>query len=379
METRFLRIRKITSYTFLSIALFFSSCKKDDEEPVIQIQPLTEHEAIGVYVLNEGVYSSEIGASESSITFYSIKDNSTEQDYYKKVNGQSLGVNANYLKSYGSKLYCVVTGTEGDQNSYVDVMDLNTGKSIKRIVFYAASSSKMPRYITFDKGKAYVSAYDGSVSKIDTSSLNIEASVQLSKGLEQLVIAKNKLYVANSKHPFHEGKANVVSVVDLNTFTKVRDIEVNTNPTGLTLSSTGDLFVSSQGTYSDTWEFQNNASVTRIDVNTDTKKDIYKYNSGKQAVSLTSHNGLTYAYGEGVLKVFSVFDGSLGVDFVKDNTSIGYTNELTIEALSNNVYISDSGDFSAGKVICFEKNGKKKFDFIAQAFPKSVAFKYLYK
>lgn len=376
MKINTLRLSKMMLSALIGSALFLSSCKKDDNPVIEDEKPVvhgTPKETTGVYVLCEGPYSAS--GAPGKITYYDIKTGATDLDYYQKINGKELGKNANDLQLYGSKIYCVVTGTDAGNDAYVDVMEAATGKSIKRINFYDASGSFYPRYIVFNKNKAYVSNYDGKVSRIDTASLEIETNVNLSKGLEQLAIANNKLYVTNSVHPQHTGKGNVVSVIDLNTFTKTRDIEVLVNPTRIAATLAGDVLVTNEGTWG-----ENNAGVTRINTSTDTKTEVYNYG---ESVNLITANGMSFIYSmysDSYFNHYAASDGTIGKTYITDDTSITGIYGAKINLLDNDVYVADHNTYAeAGKLFCFSKAGKKKFETSTSSMPKSIAFKYAYQ
>ncbi|RYZ95765.1 MAG: hypothetical protein EOP47_25145, partial [Sphingobacteriaceae bacterium] len=87
-----------------------------------------------------------------------------------------------------------------------------------------------------------MSSYNGTISKIDTAGLTIESSVKVGGALEGMAIVDNKLYVANSSHPFHVDPNNSsISVVDLTTFTKKKEIAVGFNPTKLVAAPNGEV------------------------------------------------------------------------------------------------------------------------------------------
>lgn len=378
MKITIKQLSKLTLAAFLGSVLLFTSCSKDkDETPLPTPKPVKPYETEGVYVLCEGAYGIE---NNSEISFYNIKTNVLEKTYYNKINGKSLGNNANDLKLYGSKLYCTVTGTDGKKDSYVDVIDAATGKSLKRIEFFNGTSSFMPRYLAFSKGKVYVSNYDGKVSRIDTASLSIDATLILDKGLEQVAITNNKLYVANSSHFLYVGKEKVVTVIDLNTFTKIRDIEVPINPNLLTVTQSDDLLVASWGSYDGSYNFNNDGALTRINTVTDTKTKIYSYNNGEAIKGLNTVNGNTYIFSDSYFKHFSISDATLGTDFVTDGTTVNPYG-LQINPLDNNVYVADANNYSneEGIAFCLDRNGKTKFKFATSPFPKAIAFKYIYK
>ncbi len=358
-------ISKASVLIAFSALVLFSSCKKDSAAPQ---EPAKK--AIGAYILHEGAFNMETYSSNSSIAYYNIEKGEIIQNYYQSVNGTAVGANANDLKAYGQKLYCVITGTEGGQNSYVDVIHVATGKSIKKISFFNGNESSLPRFITFDKGKAYVSNYDGTVSRIDTASLSIDGSVTLSKGLEQLAVANNKLYVANSSHFMYVGKENVVSVIDINSFTKLKDIEVDFNPYSVTATSSGDILVSSIGTYND------DAAVSRINTVSDTKQTSYSF-GGKIINGIIIGNANAYIYNDTFIKQFNTGNGTLGADFITDGSQITTPYGLAIEPISNDVYIADANDYALeGEIFVFAKDGKKKFKGATASLPKSIVFRY---
>ena len=348
----------------------FSSCKKD-KMPDIVPGPVS---TLGVYVLNEGYYSATPGTNNSSISYYDIAAKTVEKDYFKTQNSTSLGTNANDLQQYGSKLYCVIAGTtKAAKDSYLEVMSLLTGKSIKRIPLSDATEGFLPRYVVFNKNKAYVSSYDGKITKIDTASLAVESRVLVGGALEQMAIVSNKLYVVNSAH-FQYGTADnaSVSVVDLNTFSKSKSIPVGFNPTNISATNTGDLFVITKGNYADL-----KPTVDKISSVTDTKVA----SNDKTSLEFLAVNGakayaISGSWPTYTLKQFNVNTNELGLDFIKDNTKIGTPYGLTVNSLSQDVFFGDS---DASQFFCFGADGIKKFSFDTGLMPKLAAFRYGYK
>ena len=55
-----------------------------------------------------------------------------------------------------------------------------------------------PRYIAFHKEKAYVCSYDGTVARIDTASLAIDAMTTVGRNPDGICVQDDKLYVSNS-------------------------------------------------------------------------------------------------------------------------------------------------------------------------------------
>jgi DNA-binding beta-propeller fold protein YncE len=67
-------------------------------------------------------------------------------------------------------------------SSQIEVLDVKSGKSLAQIAMKNEKGiAREPRYVEFHAGKAYVCSFDGTVAKIDTSTLKIEAFVQCGK------------------------------------------------------------------------------------------------------------------------------------------------------------------------------------------------------
>ncbi|SMD00647.1 YncE family protein [Pedobacter nyackensis] len=361
-------------------SVMITSCQKDESaEPVI-IDPVVPAPVItgtkGVYVLCEGT----MGDNNSAISYYDIESGDSEKDYFKKINGRSLGETANDLKAYGSKMYCVLSGIQGKKQSFVEVIDIATGKSLKSISFNSAIDGYMPRYVTFYKNKAYVSRYDGVISRIDTATMAIDGELQLlngtqkAGGLEGLAAANGKLYVTNSDHPYYGGLKDKVTVIDLEKFTKLKDIAVGYNPVKITAAANGDLLVVSWGNYMDLMP-----DLRRISSSTDMVTGTYDQNVGP----MTSNKNKAYLITDwnSAIKSFDVTTGTVTSDFIKDGTSLNTMYGVNVNAFNENVLITDANYFNSneGKAYCFTVNGKKKFEFVTAGLPQHAVFAYTYK
>lgn len=371
-----LNFNKLALFTLTGVVLALGACKKDKLPPIVP-QPNT---TTGIYVLCEGLFSSATGSSNSSITYFDVATSVSQKDYFKTKNSIDLGVNANDLKQYGSKMYCTITGSKPEnKDSYVEVISIATGKSLKRIPFSDATKGFLPRYVAFYQGKAYVSGYDGFITKIDTASLNIESRIAVGGALEGLAIVNGKLYVTNSDHPYYPNANNSsVSVVDLSTFTKLKDIPVSFNPTKIAATANGDLFVVTKGKYGNV-NFK--PSLDKLSSVTDTK--VQSLDANLFTLNITGSKG--FGIIEGVwplpnsLKTLNISTGVLGADFVTDGTVVSDYYGVTVNNLDNNVFVADANGYAPeGKLFCFSADGKKIFSFATGALPQSAVFKYAY-
>lgn len=350
-----------------AFAMLLGACKKDRAERTYEKEIVTK----GIYMLNEGT----MGDNNSSITYYDVDNKTTVADFYEKINGNKLGETANDLQVYGSKMYCVVTGIAGKAQSFVDVMDVNTGKSIKRIPFNTTDDGFLPRFITFYKNKAYVSRYDGVVSRIDTANLTIDADLQLKNGndnaagLEGLAVANGKLYVVGSDYYLssHSLKDKVV-VIDLATFAKTKDITVNYNPQQIAVAATGEVFVNSWGNYVNIAP-----ALQKINTTTDVVTQTERTDLGTIKIVGDQAWATQDVYTTPKVTAINIATGKLGASLITDGTVIGTPYGVSVNPLDQSVAVADSKN---SKAFVFAKDGKLKYSFATGSFPKAAAFTY---
>jgi hypothetical protein len=369
MKIKFLRFSPL-AIVALASTLLLGSCTKDDEYDNHKGEI---ESTAGVYVLCEGNY----GRGNSTITYYNNATGTVDNNYYKTVNGTNLGETANDLKRYGSKMYCVVSGLQGTTQSFVDVMDAKTGKSIKRISFNTNNDGYIPRKIAFYQNKAYVTRYDGKVSRIDTASLNVDGEVMLSEALEGLAVSNGKLYVANSDYSYlyKNGKNTVVSVVDLASFTKIKDITVSWNPTKVAAAPNGDIYVACDGDYANL-----KPALDRINTTIDTKVSSNADYAGYGSLVTGSSNAYVTTTSS-VVRPLDFTTGTPGGNFITDGTSAALIYGLTINDFNKDLYVFDAISYSSstGKVYSYGADGKRKSEFTTGQLPKAAVFVYNYK
>jgi YVTN family beta-propeller protein len=333
---------------FLSAGLFFiiSACNKDDNTT-----PTPPVVTTGLYVLNEGLFN----GNNTMLTYYNFSNNTQSTDFFANVNSSSLGDTGNDIVIYGGKLYIVM-----NVSSYIEVADAFTAHEITKIDMKNGSVPRQPRYAVGYKNKLLVSSYDGTVAVIDTTTLTIDKFITVGSNPEQLVVANDKLFVANSGGLNFPDYDSTVSVVDLSTFTEKKKIVVGLNPGKMAADENGNVFVVSAGNYVDAFPkiVQIDASGESVKTSLDSAVNIIKVSGDK----LYAIGG--YGVDQKVL-VLNTADLSVSDNnFISDGTIVTSMYGLDIDNETGDVYITDSKDYtSPGEVFCFDKNGAKKFSF----------------
>ena len=304
------------------------------------------------YVLSEGLFN----LNNSSLMRYTFHDLRSVPDYFRRVNRRGLGDTANDMAIYGSKLYIIV-----NVSSQVEVIDLYSGNSLKRIPLLAGNgSSRQPRAITFDQGKAYVCSFDGTVARIDTVSLAVEAYAQAGRNPDGICVQNNKLYVSNSGGLDNPNFDNTVSVIDIVSFTETKKITVGSNPGKIEADNYGNAYVTIRGNVTD-----GNYNWVQIDCNT----DIVTKTLSEQVLNFTISNDLAYLYNYDYtkktswVKLYNIKTGTVEREnFITDGTNIHTPYGINVNPYNGNVYITDAYDYKVkGDVLCFNPQGQLQF------------------
>ncbi|MCQ2295696.1 MAG: hypothetical protein MJZ67_08605 [Bacteroidales bacterium] len=347
---------KKTFFVLLAAAtIMMVSCKKEN-------QPEDNNGGKTAYVLSEGSW----GGNNASISL--INEEGMHNDWFANANGRALGDLAQDLIHYGSKLYCTV-----NESNTVEVIDPTTGKSVKQIDF----GKRGPRYMAAVNGKVYVTCYDKTVVRIDTTSLAIEATCALSgKQPEQLCVLGNNLYVCNCWENDSEGNAtydNTISVVDLTSFTETSKITVGTNPGKIKAIDDHRIIVACAGDYYTV------PAETRI-------VDVANLSQNTLSVAATNFDVLDNE----IFLYATAYDANWNttVEFYRVNTttleavpflqnyasSLSNTYGLNINPVTKQLYICNSAYNVNGDVYIFNLDGTEDGHYEAGIYASKVVF-----
>ncbi|TDQ08276.1 YncE family protein [Pedobacter metabolipauper] len=368
----------------LWILLALISCRKDEviflSSTKTVAQPASEGNIEGFYLLNEG----NMGMNRASIDVFNYRTGAYTTDIYSERNPtvvKELGDVGNDIKIYGNKVYAVI-----NCSNKVEVIDKWTAKRIAKIDIPNC------RYVTFYKGKAYVSSYSGPVAinpnaeigfvaEIDTATLEIKRKVTVGYQPEQMVVTNGKLYVANSGGYRVPNYDRTVSVIDLESFTEIKKIDVGINLYGMQIDSRGDIYVSSRGDY-----YGTPSNLFVIDSKTDEKKmsldlpvlgmclvDDLLYFYSVEWSYLTNSNKIAY----GILdtKTKKIISDKIITDGTDKKIMIPYG--LQVHPETKEIYITDAQNYVVtGYIYCFTPDGRLKWKTTAGNIPAHFAFIY---
>ena len=322
------------------------------------------NDGTSAYVLNEGAW----GGNDAGISRLNIKDGTIETDWFAQANGRGLGDVAQDLMRYGSHLYVTVF-----ESNTLEVLDPETGRSVKQIDM----GTRGPRYLLGYNGKVYVTCYDKTVLRIDTTSFDIEATCPLS-GMqpEQLCVVDGKMYVCNTWEYDSDGNAvydNSISEVDLNSFSEVGKITVGTNPGRIKALPDHRFIVACSGDYYtepattlvvnvvDGNQTEISVAVTNFDIN---GNDIYMYATAYDASWNPTAN--FYYMDANAMQPTPILES------VSSTLKNAYG--INVNPATGDLYICNSAYGAAADVYRFDKNGTQTLNAEAGTRASKVVF-----
>lgn len=329
--------------------------------------------SLGAYVLNTGNW----GGNDAGIQYLDFQTGELSEDLYAAANGEGLGDLGQDLCVYGSKVYVTVSGS-----SKVAIMDRNC-RLLKSISVTASDGTPVnPRYMTAYEGKVYFTAYDGSVSRIDTASMNIDGKLNLIDAgaqtgydhPEAITAANGKLYVNISGY----GSGKWLSVVDVASFTKLKDIEIVLNPyTQCITAEDGYVYFVSNGNYAGSPSLTPDqyiyGTMQRLDPETDQVEQVcratYIANAGDKMYILYSEY-----YMPEVARAY-IRDLKTGAEseFI-DMADLQSANGLAVDPASGDVYVFDAPYGAASDVHVYGADGTLKRTFEAGMSTSKMVF-----
>ncbi len=377
--------RTIT-YIFLPLLLVATSCREDElvvptEYDIVGDIPASTS-VRGFYLVNEG----NMGSNKCTLDYYDYQTGLYARNFYAERNPsiiKELGDVGNDIGIYGSKLYVAVNCSHK-----VEVMDARTGVRIGQIDIPNC------RYVRFHRGKAYVSSYvgpvmidpnapKGAVYEVDTASLAVTRKVTVGYQPEEMVIADDYMYVANSGGYRAPNYDNTVSVIEMIDFKQIQQIPVGINLHRIKKDRYGKLWVTSRGDYhtrpSRLYVLEKKRGYNRMIVS-DTL-DIACSNMAFRGDSLfyyatewnnyTQSNTITY----GIVDVRT--KERVSDNFITDGSDkdISIPYGIAIHPETGDIFVTDAKNYvSSGTLYCFDRKGRRKWSVRTGDIPAHIAF-----
>ena len=377
--------RTIT-YIFLPLLLVATSCREDElvvptEYDIVGDIPASTS-VRGFYLVNEG----NMGSNKCTLDYYDYQTGLYARNFYAERNPsiiKELGDVGNDIGIYGSKLYVAVNCSHK-----VEVMDARTGVRIGQIDIPNC------RYVRFHRGKAYVSSYvgpvmidpnapKGAVYEVDTASLAVTRKVTVGYQPEEMVIADDYMYVANSGGYRAPNYDNTVSVIEMIDFKQIQQIPVGITLHRIKKDRYGKLWVTSRGDYhtrpSRLYVLEKKRGYNRMIVS-DTL-DIACSNMAFRGDSLfyyatewnnyTQSNTITY----GIVDVRT--KERVSDNFITDGSDkdISIPYGIAIHPETGDIFVTDAKNYvSSGTLYCFDRKGRRKWSVRTGDIPAHIAF-----
>lgn len=349
---------KLAMFTLAICSL--TACNEDDDTTTVtppSTNPTPSNpegsEISGAYIINTGDW----GANNGSIMWYNKADSTVSTDLYLQANGKNIG-DVQDVCVYGSKLYVTCSSS-----AKLVILD-RQGKEIRSYALQNEEGQPVtPRYMTSGEGKVFFTAYDGTVSRIDTTTLEIDSKITVGGMPEGLTYANHKLYVCQSDY-YGKGEGKSISVIDVPSFTFTKSIEVMLNPYNQILTAkNGKVYFVSNGNYAGSPSLTEDQYVYQtlqcIDPNTD------KVSTLCHASYITNYEDKMYiVYSEYYLpdtKEIFIYDLNTGekTSFIDINT-IPSPQFIVADPSNGDIYIGNNNyDGSYNDIYRFDKNGKK--------------------
>lgn len=372
---------------FLPLLMVATGCREDElvvptEYDIIPETPADGTAIRGFYLVNEG----NMGSNKCTLDYFDYFTGLYARNFYAERNPsviKELGDVGNDIGIYGSKLYVVVNCSHK-----VEVMDARSGVRLGQIDIPNC------RYVRFHRGKAYVSSYvgpvlidanapKGAVYQVDTLSLTVTAKVTVGYQPEEMEIADDYMYVANSGGYRAPNYDNTVSVIQMVDFKQVQQIPVGINLHRLKKDRYGKLWVTSRGDYqsrpSRLYVMDKKPGYNRMVV-TDTL-DIACSNMAFFGDSLyyyaTEWNNFTasnsISYGIIDIRTKEVVSNNFITDGTERKITIPYG--IAIHPETGDIFVTDAKNYvSSGTLYCFDRRGRRKWSVRTGDIPAHITF-----
>ncbi len=345
-------------FTMLLMAILLAGCQKDPSS----VKEQKEAQSVGAFIINEGNFMKANG----SLSFYSFKDSTVQNDIFQTINHRALGDVPNSMTVWDTLGFIIV-----NNSNKIEVIGLKSWKSVKTIQMEGSAS---PRNLAIaGNDKAYVTnLMANNVAVLDLKSLDLTGkTIEVGANPEEILVYKNKAYVTNSGF----GSGNTVSVIDVTSDKVVRTIKVGDNPTSLMLDDENEINVLCTGrwpAWGDTTDTGTNGGIFVIDPARGQVID---------SIMVVGHpSEITYAGND---QGFFLLNGSVVLYSTAENKILnekfisGFFYSIEADPVSMQLFVLDAKDFqSKGDLLIYDLNGQLLKQTTVGIIPGAVTFVY---
>lgn len=293
------------SFAVLAMGMsLLTACSNDDDDaPQKHLVDVSN----GMFLVGSGNKSAGIDGNVSYIDY--AKGVSTA-NAFKAVNGKSVGKTANFITSYGSKLYIVV---DGEATIWVcNKQTLKIEKQLSTIELLGEKDGLSPRCAVGYDGKLYFACYgksldgdNGIVAAIDTVNFAKQQTYTVGSYPNGVALCGGYLFVTNSDYGMCVKPS--LSKIDLKSgvVTEIKN-EAITNPMEI-LTVDNAVYFLDYGTYDANWN-QTGAGVRKVTLDGKVTKVVDGTAMGSDGKKIYTVNA---PYGAGTI-TYPIYDIATG-------------------------------------------------------------------
>ena len=342
---------------FLKISFLFMMVWSCTDEPVETIFFDLDTEN-GIFIACEGNFM----YGNSSLSFYHPDKKEVTNHLFQARNNAPLGDVVQSLARKGNSLFIVV-----NNSGKVVVADSRTIEFQGNITGLVS-----PRYIHFvSEEKSYISdLYANHITIFNPESLEITGTIDLEgHSSEQMVQVGKYVFVSHWVNGEH------ILMIDTQTDELVDKIKVPAQPKDLRVDKNGKIWALCGGSFENSVVEENPSALVRLDPETHTMEQIYRFNEGmfSSGLEMNVAGDTLYFLNNGVFKMAVNSRHLPDSAFIPENEKLFY--HLAVDPRSGEIYVADAIDYTQYAVIYrFTQGGVLKDSFKAGINPSDFLF-----
>jgi YVTN family beta-propeller protein len=288
----------------------------------------------GVFIASEGNFM----YGNASLSFYNTQKKTVSNQLFYARNNAPLGDVVQSLAQFGDSLFIVV-----NNSGKIYVADSETVEYMGTV-----SGLTSPRHIHFvSEEKAYISdLYANSITIINPATLEVTGEIELGDHHSEQMVQVGKFVFVSSW-----ADDEYILIIDTEKDELTQKIKVPFQPKDLEMDKNKKVWVLSEGTYEDTGEKELLPALTRIDPETFTVEQIYRFAAHSRPAALEMNGAKD--------TLFFILNGiyKMAVDerYLPDSVFLPAGNRLfynlAVDPSTNEIYVADAIDYSQDAII----------------------------